>query len=287
VSKVAIYFLLRANFKSTQWYDGTQVVNIPAGSFITSYARVAAACNLSVQQVRDAFGHLFRTQFATYTRTERWTLVTILNWAAYQASTVGGEHSGEHAVEQPNNRQATTDEEPRIKGVNTPTSPSDWNSVGAPLKLVPPDGNGRPRQSTLEIKPYRDVLEQVARSIHDRHPNIGNANGRRNLSVAGVERMLEAILKHKRTPTAACEAYLRQIDRNHAGVCSSENWQKENGRFVKALRNYLAPTEQRYDFEPTVPSSVPASVMPQTLAQMKAEREQRRREEGFTDAQSA
>jgi hypothetical protein len=138
----------------------------------------------------------------------------------------------------------------------------------------------------MNLKPYRDVLEQVARSIHGRHPNTGNANGRRNLSVAGVEKMLEAILKHKGTPTAQREAYLCQIDRNHAGRCSSENWQKENGQFVKALRNYLVPTEERYDFEPTVPTSAPASAMPQTLPQMKADREQRRRQEGFTDAQS-
>jgi hypothetical protein len=124
VSKVAIYFLLKANFKSTQWYDGTQVVNIAAGSFITSYGRVAEDCNLSVQQIRGAFGHLLRTQFATYTRTERWTLVTVLNWATYQASPVDGEHSGERAVEQPENRQATTDEESIIKEVNTPTAPS-------------------------------------------------------------------------------------------------------------------------------------------------------------------
>ena len=119
VSKVAIYFLLRANFRSTQWYDGVRVVNIPAGSFITSYARTGAACNLSVQQIRDAFTHLFRTQFATYSRTERWTLVSVLNWGTYQASPDGEEHSEEHAVDQPENRQGTTDKKLRSKELNT------------------------------------------------------------------------------------------------------------------------------------------------------------------------
>jgi hypothetical protein len=139
----------------------------------------------------------------------------------------------------------------------------------------------------MRLKPYRQVLEQVARSIHGRHPNTGNANGRRNLSVAGVEKMLESILKHKRTPTTEREAYLCQIDRNHVGMCSSEKWKKENGQFVNSLRNYLAPTEERYELEPAETTLAPASAVPQTLPQMKAEREQRRREEGFTDAQSA
>jgi hypothetical protein len=78
VLKVAIYFILRANYKPMQWYDGSRNVDIAAGSFITSYASTAAACHLSVQQIRDAFAHLQRTHFAAYRRTQRWTLVSVL-----------------------------------------------------------------------------------------------------------------------------------------------------------------------------------------------------------------
>jgi hypothetical protein len=76
-----------------------------------------------VQQTRDAFEHLSRTHFATYRRTQRWTLVTVLNWAAYQASSDEREHTGEHdreqfrehVGEQARNRQGTTVKELRIK----------------------------------------------------------------------------------------------------------------------------------------------------------------------------
>jgi hypothetical protein len=68
--------------------------------------------------------------------------------------------------------------------------------------------------------------------------------------LSAVEKKLEAILKHKRIPATDCEAYLRRIDRNHAAACESEGWRKEDGQFVKSLRNYLAPTEERYDVEP-------------------------------------
>jgi hypothetical protein len=218
VAKVAIYFLLRANYKATQWYDGTGVVDVPAGSFITSYARTATACNLSVQQIRDAFDHLFGTQFATYRRTKRWTLVSVLNWASYQASTNDQEHTPEHTVEQVRNRKGTTDKELRIKN------------------------------TTLRaIAPHQPTLERVAHLIYARHPS---EHGRRDCGVAYVEKKLSIILKHKRVPAAECESYLLRVDRNHAAMCASDDWRKENGQFAKGLRNYLAPTEERYDIEP-------------------------------------
>jgi uncharacterized protein YdaU (DUF1376 family) len=125
-----------------------------------------------------------------------------------------------------------------------PTPSGEGDGANAPLVLFPADPTGR---TAAKQKPYADVLEQVARSIHERHPS---AHGRRDLGVAAVEKKLAAILKHKRIPAAECEAYLRRIGRNHAAACQSEDWQKDGGQFVKSLRNYLAPTEERYDVEP-------------------------------------
>ncbi len=160
VLKVAVYFLLRANFKQGQWYDGKRVVNIPAGSFITSYARTAAACGLSVQQIRDASAHLFRTQFATYTRTEWWTLVTVLNWSSYQASADDEEHSEEHAVDRPENRQGTTNKNVRSKEVKTCASDEAHEDAFPsidellfettdPGTLFPVDGKPKPAKTGL------------------------------------------------------------------------------------------------------------------------------------------
>lgn len=122
VLKVAIYFLLRAGHKPVQWYDGSKTIDIPAGSFITSNAGTAAACNISTQQTRDAFSHLSRTHFATYERTRRWTLVTVLNWAAYQAQPGDGEHTKEQAGDRVKNTtetaKGTTNKNKRKKEVN-------------------------------------------------------------------------------------------------------------------------------------------------------------------------
>jgi len=73
---------------------------------------------------------------------------------------------------------------------------------------------------------------------------------------------LAAILKHKRTPIVGCEAYLLRIDRIHEAMCGSDDWGKEDGRFAKSLRNYLAPAEELYDIEL---ESAPASKQPARL----------------------
>ena len=84
VLKVMIAFLLRANWKTATWYDGSAEVTIPRGSFVTSYPRMARFCNLSTKQIRSAFAHLERVHFAAYQRAPKWTLVTVLNYSSYQ-----------------------------------------------------------------------------------------------------------------------------------------------------------------------------------------------------------
>jgi hypothetical protein len=109
------------------------------------------------------------------------------------------------------------------------------------------------------LQPYEGVLEEVSESIHARHPR---GNGRRDASVGVVAKKLASILKHKRIPADECETYLRRIDRIHKAMCASDDWCKEDGRFAKSLRNYLAPTEELYDVEP---ESAPAGKQPGRL----------------------
>jgi hypothetical protein len=247
VLKVALYCILRANYRPIQWYDGVETVEIPAGSFVTSYAKTAAACGLSIQQIRDSFSHLERTHFTTCRRTHRWTLVTVLNYEAYQA-TSEDQNTPENTQKNTwENRQGTTNEE--LKNIYTPSRASDDASVaGAPLVLISSEASRKPAR-TVSRKPYADVLEQVARSIHDRHPN---GFERRNLSAAAVEKKLGTILKYRRVSTAEAEAYLRRIDRNHVGACASDGWTKDGGQYAKGLRGWLSTREELYDVEPAM-----------------------------------
>jgi hypothetical protein len=250
VLKVMLACLLKANWKTSLWYDGHSQVEIPRGSFITSHAKMASFCGLSIKQTRSAFAHLENLQFVTYnqgidraqrraqSRAQHWTMVNVLNYDTYQAS-LKDEGIAE-GVANPSGR-ATAKE---IKNKEyTPPTPSSEGGVLFDVKK-------NPARRSIGQSSYRATLQRVAMSIHERHPT---AHERRDCGVPTVEKKLEAILKHKRLPEEDCGAYLLLIDQNHARKCSSEQWQKDGGEFAKALSNYLAPTMERYDVEPTAP----------------------------------
>jgi hypothetical protein len=269
VAKIAVYFLLRASYKSMQWYDGTATVEIPAGSFITSLASTAVACNLSVQQVRDAFDHLSRTQFATYRRTRRWTLVTVLNWASYQAS-LDQQNTQENTVESNDrNRQGTLIKKLRSKEytplppkgvVNGIPSEPDGLPFATLLDSQPEALNGNshqpaPKNGNGHRRKTPETVQRIAGRNHARHQNE-----RRDIGVGEVARKLDAILKRQHVSASEQEAYLEQIDRVHASMCQSEAWRKDGGQFATGLENWLAPTKERYLTEP--PAAAPSQSEP-------------------------
>lgn len=271
VGKVAIHFLLRANYKPSQWYDGTRTTEIPAGSFITSYHSMARECNISVQQTRDAFLHLARTQFATYRATHRWTMVTVLNWSTYQAGQ-DDENTLKNTLENkrkntPENRQGTPDKEVKKEeylplspkgGMNGVSSNPDELPFATLLDPLPPEtGNGKnhsakgaARNGNGRAPAISDAIKETAERIHARHPRA-----RRDIGVEQVGKKLAAIVKHRRVPIQEQEAFLEQLDRTHAATCASEAWSKDGGQFAKSLENWLAPTKERYLAEPTAQST--------------------------------
>lgn len=258
VAKVAIYMLLRASYKPVPWYDGT---TIPAGSFITSLKSTATACNVSVQQVRDAFDHLSRTQFATYRRTRRWTMVTVLNWASYQASPNDGntlentERTGQRTPIKKLRSKENSPLAPKGALAGIPSDPDELPFAAELDPILDEPGNGKngysagAQNGNGHVQKSATAIQEVARRIHGRHPNN---HLRRDCSAEQVEKKLAAIVKRKRVPADVQAAFLEQIDRNHAAMCASELWRKDDGQFVKGLEGWLAPTKERYLASPVV-----------------------------------
>jgi hypothetical protein len=248
VAKVAVYFLLRANYKRAQWYDGQASVDIPAGSFISSYSKVAEACAISTQQARDAFGHLSRTQFATYRRTPRWTLVTIVNWNVYQASE-SDENTQENIGETAQGTQRRTGKEHQIrnkevkkKEEHTTSAAKGSGSAGMfsvdnpPFSTLDPEPDEKP---TPKPSGKESLIEQYAAGMIARHPRV------RSCSLTEAKSQLAKILKG--VPPRECEGKLQEIDKDHASRCESEDWQKDDGQFALGLAKYLAPTMKRWE----------------------------------------
>jgi hypothetical protein len=141
VLKVMIAFLLKANWKPATWYDGSTEVEIPRGSFITSYPKIAEFCQLSVKQARSSFLHLENLHFAAYTRAAKWTMVTVLNYETYQGcaddeGTVEGNLRARSGQDEGTMR-APIEEVKKLR-TNTRAPKADALAVGNPLSIDDP-----------------------------------------------------------------------------------------------------------------------------------------------------
>lgn len=79
-TKLFLHCLLMANFESAR-FEG---IEVPAGSFVTSYQHLSEQTGLTVSQVRVALKHLIITQCVTRSSSSKYTVITIKNWDKFQ-----------------------------------------------------------------------------------------------------------------------------------------------------------------------------------------------------------
>lgn len=77
---VFIHLLLKVNYENRKW----QGIDIPRGSYITSYDHLAKDLGLTVQKIRTALNNLKSTNEITLKTTSKYTRITIENWEKYQ-----------------------------------------------------------------------------------------------------------------------------------------------------------------------------------------------------------
>ena len=111
VSRVVFHLLLTVNHKATKW----QGQIIEAGSKVTSLQHLADETGLSVQNVRTAIVKLKSTGEITSRTTNRFTVISVVNWRKYQDegfpdNTVGNTQINNLATSKPqtSNKQSTT-----------------------------------------------------------------------------------------------------------------------------------------------------------------------------------
>ena len=80
VKDLFLHFLLTASFKDFNWM-GEQ---LKAGQLITGRKRLAEELNFSERQIRTAMEKLKSTGEVTYKSTNKFTIVTVVNWEDYQ-----------------------------------------------------------------------------------------------------------------------------------------------------------------------------------------------------------
>lgn len=101
--KLFLHLLLKAN-----WEDGRfQGVEVPRGSFVSSYQVLATETGLTVKNVRTALGHLQKTGEVAVNRHPKFSVFTVKNYCLYQSTGSQPAVNGQSTGSQP----ATIEEE--------------------------------------------------------------------------------------------------------------------------------------------------------------------------------
>lgn len=122
VKDLFLHLLLTASFKDFEWMGET----CKAGQLITGRKRLAEELNFSERQIRTALEKLKSTGEVTTKTTNKYTIITVVNWEDYQ--------SGEEiptkfsANERPTSDQQATNERPHRKNVKNNKNVKKYNT---------------------------------------------------------------------------------------------------------------------------------------------------------------
>lgn len=106
VMRLFIHCLIKANHASKKWRG----IIIHAGSFVTSYSKLAQDLKLSERNIRTSLKHLKSTGEVTLKTTSQYSIISINNWSSYQqydtrvdTQVTGDRHTGDRQVTTNNN----------------------------------------------------------------------------------------------------------------------------------------------------------------------------------------
>ena len=78
------YCLKKAQHKDCQCFINGRVIDVKRGSFVFGRKRAAEETGLTERQIRTAILHLVKLQNLTIKSTNKYSIVSIVNWEAYQ-----------------------------------------------------------------------------------------------------------------------------------------------------------------------------------------------------------
>lgn len=80
------YCLMKAMHKKTRVFVGFERVELMPGQFVFGLKKASIQTGLSVQNIRTCLRHLKTLQNLTVKSTNRYSIITIVNWERYQAT---------------------------------------------------------------------------------------------------------------------------------------------------------------------------------------------------------
>jgi hypothetical protein len=160
IVRVFLHLLLKANFDTKGWHD----ISIERGQLVTSIKNIAAETHLSAMQIRRALTQLQKTKEITIETTNKYTMITICNYAKYQCFDSGEQQTNNNQItneQQTNNNQTTTTKEinniriKELKNVDNIYSPKNENFD------ADKSATNKPQPKTIEER-KNDFMKLVA-----------------------------------------------------------------------------------------------------------------------------
>jgi hypothetical protein len=176
--KVWTWCLMRATWQPRHEMINGIVVDLEPGQFVFSRRKAANPLKLGVQTIRTCLDRLKSTQSLTLESTQRFTIVTICNWAYYQSgndatnpqsnpiSNPQPTHSQPTANPLTNHEQEEYKKEKKEKKNTIPASPVAENGAGSdcppPEEASPPPAKKeRPARKPRPPDPYFDGVAAI------------------------------------------------------------------------------------------------------------------------------
>lgn len=113
VKSVFLHLLLNTNFREKQWMGET----IKVGQVVIGTNKMASELGITRQQVRTALNKLKSTNEITIKSTNKFSIVTIVNWGNYQIEEKKSTSKSTNRLtnEQPTNNHQSTINQPQLK----------------------------------------------------------------------------------------------------------------------------------------------------------------------------
>lgn len=144
---VWIHLLLLANFKSVEWHG----ISLQPGQIVTSRDSLVKATGLSERKIRTALSRLKSSGCLTIESTNRFTLISIVNFEFFQGLNDGFDQQNDQQNDQP-----ATSKRPQRKNEN-----NDKKDIAPRKRFSPPSADEvevycRERGNTVDAQTFCD-----------------------------------------------------------------------------------------------------------------------------------
>ena len=127
-TRVFLHLLLNANWEDSRF----QGYEVPTGSLVTGRKELAESLGISERSVRTALNHLKSTNEVTIKTTNRFSIVSIVNWEKYQGRDFESDHQNDQRSDQQvTNKRPTSDHIKEYKNIKNIRREEYFNSENA------------------------------------------------------------------------------------------------------------------------------------------------------------